>query len=181
MRAAFALLTLLALGLAGCGAGPTLAPAQAEARCAEVLAPADLPATVAEAEAARAAGGAWSPAAIRWIYVCRAYGIAAANRGWRAEGQAAEQRARQASDIRRVAKSTARAMMADQALAASLGQRDQEKYGDPEGPTFDWLVEKARASGLTGDAVYEDIVRSAAHTNDEVNASLGIPRLEAAW
>ncbi|MEZ4471660.1 MAG: hypothetical protein R3F60_12830 [bacterium] len=146
-----------------------------------MLAPADLPTTPDEGIAARAAGRAWTPAAIRWIYVCRAYGIAAANRGWIAAGQPAEARARQASDVhRRTAKATARAMMDDQALAAELRARDQAKYGDPEGPTFEWLVKKARGRGLEGDAIYTDIIRSAGHTNDEVNASLGIPRLQEA-
>ncbi|MEZ4464099.1 MAG: hypothetical protein R3F43_06150 [bacterium] len=174
-----ALASLLFLGATACGAGPSLSPAKSEAQCAEVLAgrPADDARRRASPRGRRPRVDA---GAIRWIYVCRAYGIAAANRGWIAAGQPAEARARQASDVRRTAKATARAMMDDQALAAELRARDQAKYGDPEGPTFEWLVKKARGRGLEGDAIYTDIIRSAGHTNDEVNASLGIPRLQEA-
>ena len=57
-----------------------------------------------------------------------------------------------------------------------LQARDQEKYGNPDGPTFDYLVEKNRKKGLEGDAVYEDIIGSSNRTNQEYNEKFGVKK-----
>jgi hypothetical protein len=55
-----------------------------------------------------------------------------------------------------------------------LRARDQEKYGNPEGPTFEYLVEKGKKDGKADDAVYEGIIASASKTNPDINAALGL-------
>ena len=68
---------------------------------------------------------------------------------------------------------TARAMMSDPAELAALQERDRAKYGNPDGPTFDWLLERNQAKGLAGEAAYLAIVESAQKTDANVNQSLG--------
>jgi hypothetical protein len=64
-------------------------------------------------------------------------------------------------------------MMSDPAELAALQERDRAKYGNPDGPTFEWLLERARAKGLEGDAAYLSIVESAQRTDASVNKGLG--------
>jgi len=40
-----------------------------------------------------------------------------------------------------------------------------EKYGHPDGPTFDQVVERAESKGLRGDDAYEAIVESSQRTD----------------
>lgn len=152
----------------GCGGGDAAVVAQAW--------PAGLarPADAAEAERLKQQGTAWTNTQARQLYLERVATIAAEDATWRAEGLAAAERARRAYTIRHAARMTARAMMADPAEVALLQERDREKYGDPDGPTFAWLVERARAKGLSGDAVYESIVDSAQRTDGDVNRAAGL-------
>ena len=76
--------------------------------------------------------------------------------------------------MRHDARLVARAMMASDAEVKALEARDQAKYGSPSGPTYDWLVNHAKEKGLTGDAVFEEIVTSAQRTDEATNASLGL-------
>jgi len=71
--------------------------------------------------------------------------------------------------IRHDARIMSRAMMSDPAEVEDLRKRDMEKYGNPDGPTFDQLVRRNRENGLTGDAVYEAIVESSQRTDQAVN------------
>lgn len=64
-------------------------------------------------------------------------------------------------------------MMADPAELELLQARDMVKYGNPEGPTFEFLVERLRNSGLEGEAVYEAIVDNSYRTDAELNRKLG--------
>ncbi len=88
---------------------------------------------------------------------------------WKQEGVAALERARRAFQMRHDARLTCRAMMSDPRAVEALQRRDQEKYGHPDGPTLDDLVEHERKKGLTGDAVFEAIVASAQRTDRAVN------------
>lgn len=132
------------------------------------------PADVAEAQRLRAAGTSWTNKQARQLYLERVAEIAAADAKWRADGLPAEERARRAFAIRSGARRTARAMMGDASEVAALQERDRAKYGDPDGPTFEFLVEKARAKGLAGDALYESIVESAQRTDAGVNRGMGL-------
>lgn len=110
-----------------------------------------------------------SDAEIRSWYNERVATIPAQNQGWIAEGLSAEQRARRAYEIRHQARIEARERMSNRREVAGLRARDRLKYGDPDGPSFEYLVEKNRERGLEGDAVYEAIIESAAQTNEVVN------------
>jgi hypothetical protein len=114
--------------------------------------------------------GAMTNAEVRDWYNARVSTIPAQNQAWLAEGLSAEQRAQQAYAIRHDARIEARNMMPSNAEVAQLRARDQAKYGDPDGPTFEWLVDKNRSKGLEGDAIYEAIIESSSRTDEQTNA-----------
>ena len=66
------------------------------------------------------------------------------------------------------------AQMRSDELWDELRARDQQKYGNPDGPTFTQLVNKARTDGLQGDAVYESIIGSSQRTDEKTNQKLGV-------
>jgi hypothetical protein len=132
------------------------------------------PADVAEASALRASGVVWTDRQIRQLYLERAAAIGERDSQLRAQGQSAEARARAAYQARHDARMIARAMMQDEAAVKVLEARDQVKYGDPDGPTFEYLVERGREKGREGDAIFESIVESAQQTDAATNRSLGL-------
>lgn len=113
-------------------------------------------------------------AEIRQWYNDQVAVIPALDEKWRQQGLSAEQRARKAQEIRHHARIQAREYMQDKAEVADLQARDKEKYGNPDGPTFEYLVASNLKKGLKGDAVYEDIVGSANRTNAEYNAKFNV-------
>lgn len=144
------------------------------AECPALAAAGRLPASVEEVEAQRAAGAVWSNREIRAQYVCAAENIGALDALAATEGQSWELRAQQAYEARHQARRIARAMMADPAEVAALQARDQEKYGNPHGPTFAWLEGRAREKGLQGDAIYQSIVEGAQRTDEATNRLFGL-------
>ncbi len=168
----------LALTLALGGAGPVVGGCNDSERAAAPNDPwpqgLERPESVAEATALRERGVVWTDRQVRQLYLERAAAIGERDAQLRAQGQTAEARALAAYQTRHDARMTARAMMQDQAEVAALQARDLEKYGDPGGPTFTWLVERAQQKGLEGDAVYESIVESAQQTNAATNRGLGL-------
>jgi hypothetical protein len=160
----------LCLGAAapvGCGGGEDVAAQPWPAGLAK-------PADAAEAQRLKQKGTSWTNSQARQLYLERVATIAGEDATWRADGVAAEERARRAFTIRHEARLTARAMMGDAAEVKLLQERDREKYGTPDGPTFEWLVERARAKGLAGDALYESIVESAQKTDAGVSRGMGL-------
>lgn len=133
-----------------------------------------LPTSSAEAVSLKATGNAWTNAEVRAHYLVLVAAIGPANEAWKREGLGAEERARRAYQVRHDARITCRAMMTDPHQITVLEQRDQEKYGHPDGPRFDELVALERSHGLTGDAVFEAIVASAQRTNSAVNEMVGL-------
>lgn len=125
--------------------------------CRAILDDSSTPETVEEAQTALAAGQSWTEAQIRETYLCRLQQIGAENAGWVKAGADASTRARRAWQMGHDALLTARAMTADAELAARQA-RDQERYGSPDGPTFEWLVQRETDEGLSGDARYEAVV-----------------------
>ena len=93
---------------------------------------------------------------------------------WRQQGLSAEARARKAHEIRHDARLRARSFMQDRQAVADLQARDQEKYGNPDGPTFEYLVDRNREKGLTDDAAYEDIVGSSRRTDRGYNEKFNV-------
>lgn len=132
------------------------------------------PADVAEASALRASGVAWTDRQVRQLYLERVAAIGERDALLRAQGQSAEARAQAAYQARHDARMTARAMMHERTAVEVLEARDRLKYGTPDGPTFEYLVERAREKGREGDAIFESIVESAQRTDAATNRSLGL-------
>lgn len=55
--------------------------------------------------------------------------------------------------------------MESPAEVEDLRERDQRRYGNPDGPTFDQLVKEGHAAGLQDDEAYERIIQGAQTTN----------------
>jgi hypothetical protein len=113
-------------------------------------------------------------AEIRQWYNDQVAVIPALNEQWRKDGLSAETRARKTYDIRHGARLKAREFMPDKREVADLQARDQEKYGNPDGPTFEYLVQKNCDEGLIGDEVYENIIGSAKRTDEGYNKRFGV-------
>jgi hypothetical protein len=173
---ALALLILTSLAVAlGCKPSPGPSPG-ASGSAAQADKP--YPRTVAEAEALKKAGTSWTNQEIRVHYNQMVATIGPSNEEWKKQGLPILERARRAFAIRHDARMTARAMMASPSEVDDLRRRDQEKYGNPDGPTFEHLVEHGQKKGATGDAIYEGIIASAQRTDEGFNAASGIKRSE---
>lgn len=169
--ARLAMITLLALAPVSIGAGCSAV----EDVIDPVTTPAEVPETVEAAQAMRAKGHkGWSHREARAVYIQQVARLEGLDAGWVREGLSAEQRARRAYAWRKQARLMTRAMMRDQASVAELEARDMAKYGTKHGPTWDFLVQKARDAGKTGDDVYLSIVASAQTTNAGLNRMLGL-------
>lgn len=133
-----------------------------------------LPASLEDVAARREAGVTWSNRQIRALYLRELSTIPARDAAAKAAGEPIEARARRAYELRRRARIITRAMMSDPAEVEQLRARDLERYGHPDGPTFDGLVESAREKGRSGDAIYQSIIDSAQRTDRAVNRGLGL-------
>jgi hypothetical protein len=133
-----------------------------------------LPTSSAQALGLKTTGIAWTNAEIRAHYLVLVAAIGPANAAWKRDGVPAEERAHRAFQTRHDARVTCRAMMSSPRDVAALEQRDQEKYGHPDGPRFEELVAREQGHGLAGDAVFEGIVESAQRTNSAVNEMFGL-------
>ncbi len=168
---ALAVLILASLGAyAGCKPSSGSAPAPACAAAAGK----PYPKTVAEAEELKKGGSCWTNQEIRVYYNQVVGTIGPSNEEWKKQGLPVEERARRAFQVRRDVRMTCRAMMGSASEVDDLRKRDQEKYGHPDGPTFESLLEHGKKKGTTGDALYEGIITSAQHTDEGVNAAFGI-------
>jgi hypothetical protein len=159
------------LGAAACREAPAEVSA---AECPVFLADGILPSSPEEAAARKEKGTSFSNRDVRARYVCWVGRIGALNEQWKAEGLAVAERAKRAYEARHMARVTARAMMTSADEVRLLQERDRAKYGNPDGPTFDWLVEKAKKKGLAGDQVFEDIIASAQKTDEATNKAFGL-------
>lgn len=63
-------------------------------------------------------------------------------------------------------------MMGNQRQIQLLQKRDLAKYGNPDGPSFDSLVENNEKLGLVGDEIYKAIIVSSMTVNVGVNKKL---------
>ena len=95
---------------------------------------------------------------------------------WAAQGLSAEERARRASAIRHDARVAAREMMHDPAQVTELRERDMREYQNPDGPTFEQLVDKYVARGMTRQEAYEAIIGSSQRSNEGYNRRFGAQR-----
>jgi hypothetical protein len=111
-------------------------------------------------------------AEVRQWYLEQVSRIPEENRRWLREGFSARERAEMAWRIRHESRLRARSMMADPADVELLRQRDVAVYGNPDGPTFGFLVEKLSEAGLEGDAIFQKIIDGAYRTDADTNRSL---------
>ena len=159
--------TALALATTGCERSPPVVDEPWPPGLAK-------PTSVAEAAALKASGVAWTDRQIRQLYLERAAAIGPADVAAVARGDALETRARTAFTARHDARKIARTMMQDADAVAALETRDRAKYGTPDGPSFEWLVERATQKGLIGDAIFTSIIESAQQTDAATNTALGL-------
>jgi hypothetical protein len=106
---------------------------------------------------------------IRAWYRERVAEIPKLNQQWIAQGAGLEERALRAWRIRHDARVQARSTMENPAEIEDLRERDRRLYGNPDGPTFDQLVQESHQRGLRPDEVYERIISGSQTTNREVN------------
>ncbi|MEI7769640.1 MAG: hypothetical protein WCI67_06625 [Chloroflexales bacterium] len=118
--------------------------------------------------------------AVRTWYNERTQHIPDLNTRWEASGVPAAERAARCQELRHTARVQARELMQNQEGVAGLRARDLEKYGNPDGPTFAYLVASMKNKGHVGDAVYEHIIGSSSRTNAEYNAKYAQPQQGAA-
>ena len=111
-------------------------------------------------------------AEIRQWYLEQVARIPELNEQWLQQGFSMKERAEMAWRIRHEARLQARLMMADPLEVELLRERDMVMYGKPEGPTFEFLVEKLIKAGLEGDAIYEAIIEGAYRTDTGINKLL---------
>lgn len=107
---------------------------------------------------------------IRVWYNYQVVAIGRLNERWKANGMSLLDRAKRAYQLRHNARVNGRYMMKDRFEVATLRDRDNKKYGNPDGPTFDYLVNYHRESGFSGDEIYERIIESSARTSPVFNS-----------
>ncbi|MDP9174575.1 MAG: hypothetical protein M3O30_12010, partial [Planctomycetota bacterium] len=88
-----------------------------------------------------------------------------------ASGAQLESMARQAYQIRSTARLQVRGMMSQWINLRVLQARDLVQYGDADGPSFDFLVQKAKAIGYSGDDIYRYIISGSARTSAAVDSA----------
>jgi hypothetical protein len=113
-------------------------------------------------------------AEIRQWYLEQVARIPELNEEWRQQGLPVKERAEMAWRVRHEARLQSRSMMADPAEVELLRARDMAVYSNPNGPTFEFLVEKLRVAGLEEDAGYEAIIEGAYRTDTGINKWLGV-------
>lgn len=94
------------------------------------------------------------------------------NEQWIADGVSVEDRAFRAWKFRRDKRLAARALMQDEKDVVLAENRDLKKYGTTDGPTFDFKLNEAINKGLTGNAVYEYIIKGSVRTDAEVDKKI---------
>jgi len=108
-------------------------------------------------------------AEIRWWYLEVVSCIPALNEKWIRQGLSLRARAEQSWRIRHGARLGARYMMPNPREVEDLRKLDIAKYNNPDGPTLEHCVQKAKDDGLEGDAIYEAIIRGSYRTNDGIS------------
>jgi hypothetical protein len=109
---------------------------------------------------------------IRVSYLGRAAEKLKLNQEWVAQGVSLEERALRAWRIRHDTRAQARSMMENPLEIEDLRERDRRLYGNPDGPTFDQLVQESLQRGHQQDEAYERIISGSQTTNREVKQTL---------
>lgn len=111
---------------------------------------------------------------IREWYAEEVARIRVLNEEWIEKGFSVQIRAYKAWEARHNLRLKARSMMGNQKDVEFLQRRDMAKYGNRDGPTFDFLIEKNKKLGLVGDEIYEAIIVESLRVDIETNRGLGL-------
>lgn len=106
---------------------------------------------------------------IRVWYNYQVVAIPVINNRWIENELSLKDRAERAYRLRHNARINARFMMSSAIEMKALQARDMLKYGNPDGPTFEYLVAKNVNAGLTEQQAYEKIITSSARTDNSYN------------
>ena len=107
---------------------------------------------------------------IRLWYNFQIVAIGVINEKWKQDGVDLATRAHRAYDMRHEARVNARFMMQNKEEVAALQARDTERYGNPDGPTFEFLLKKNTDEGLSLEEAYQSIIDSSSRTDTRYNA-----------
>jgi hypothetical protein len=107
---------------------------------------------------------------IRLWYNFQIVAVGVINKKWEQDGITLERRAHMAYEMRHEARVNARFMMQNKKEVKVLQARDTKKYGNPHGPTFEYLLKKSTDTGLTLEAAYQSIIDSSSRTDKQYNA-----------
>lgn len=107
---------------------------------------------------------------IRLWYNFQIVAVGIINKKWVKDGIDLKTRAHKAYEMRHEARVNARFMMQNKEMVKTLQSRDMKKYGNPNGPTFDYLLKKSTAKGLTIEEAYQSIIDSSSRTDRRYNA-----------
>ena len=105
----------------------------------------------------------------RW-YNYQVVAVGVINQKWEEDGISLQMRALKAFEMRHAARVNARYMMQNKDEVKALQKRDQEKYGNPDGPTFGYLMQKNIDKGKTVAEAYQSIIDSSSTTDQGYNA-----------
>ncbi|CAA6809981.1 MAG: Unknown protein [uncultured Sulfurovum sp.] len=106
---------------------------------------------------------------VRKWYNYQVVAIPMIDKRWVEKGISLEVRATRAYSLRHNARMNARYMMKDKEAVKKLEERDTQKYGNPDGPTFLYLVKKMKKKGFNRDESYREIIKSASRTSPTYN------------
>jgi len=107
---------------------------------------------------------------IRLWYNYQIVAVGVINEKWKQDGIDLETRAKKAYELRHEARVNARFMMQNKEAVKALQARDLDKYGNPDGPTFDYLLKKNTDKGLSLEEAYQSIIDSSSRTDTRYNA-----------
>lgn len=107
---------------------------------------------------------------IRLWYNFQIVAVGIINKKWKQDGIDLKTRAHKAYEMRHEARVNARFMMQNKDEVKALQARDMQKYGNPDGPTFEYLLKKNTDNGLSLEAAYQSIIDSSSKTDTRYNA-----------
>ena len=124
----------------------------------------------------RLAKGPLNNAEVRQWYNEKVAIIPKMNAQWERHGIDLESRAHNAHAIRHDARIGARSLMSDPLEVEQLRARDMAKYQNPDGPSFEYLVDKGIKNGATKEGALSSIIDSSNRTNAEYNKKFSVEK-----
>jgi hypothetical protein len=110
---------------------------------------------------------------IREWYLAELAKIPELNKHWKREGIALDERAKKAWKFRHDKRREARSFMLNAVEVKMLRERDVLKYGNANGPSFEFLLKQLKEEGLSENQSYQAIIKNSYRTNAGINRTLG--------